>query len=227
MATNTAWTPWQYHLGFRYRARLYMGSASWEVVDSAGGSVPGGSGEIVGGTVQAAINAAIDYINRHDDDEFFDSDGDGIPDSQDYDPFGEGNWTVVSKSDAPHAAGRCFTIELQNTTINAGIGLDLFIWRVKDMTGAIRFTQSFPQRRADALKDAKGFVESLPDQEDCPSSKGGGVELNADSDVLRLAGFFVVGVAKGTLMAIVPIVAMSAAVGFMRRGSKYGAEVGS
>ena len=82
-----------------------MGSASWEVVDSAGGSVPGGSGEIVGGTVQAAINAAIDYINRHDDDEFFDSDGDGIPDSQDDDPFGEGNWTVVSKSDAPHAAG--------------------------------------------------------------------------------------------------------------------------
>ena len=216
MATNTAWTPWQYLDGFRYRARLYMGSAYWEVVDSAGGSVPGGSGEIVGGTVQAAINAAIDYINRHDDDEFFDDD----------EPVIGGSWTEVSKSDAPYAAGRCFTIELRNTTLNAGIGLDLFIWRVKDMTGAIRFTQSYPQPRPDALKDAKGYVESLPDQEDCASS-GGGVELNGDSDVLRIAGIFVVGVAKGTLMAIVPIVAMSAAVGFMRRGSRYGAEVGS
>ena len=50
--------------------------------------------------------------------------------------------------------------------------------------------------------------------------------LEVDGGILNTAGIFVVGVAKGTLMATVPIITISLAVGFMRRLVKLGAGVG-
>ena len=218
LGTNTAWTPWQYQDGFWYRVRqTAVGDIDWEVVDSAYGSVPGGSGSIIGGTFQAGVSAAIDFIENHDDDEYFED--------PEVDPIG-GVWKVVTKSEAPHAVGRCYTIELKSTTKNAGIAFELFIWRVRDINNVIKYEQSYPQNRVAALKDAKGFVESLPDQEGCGHGGGNGVEVPEESDALRIAGIFVVGVAKGTLLAIIPIFAMSVSVAFMRKMTRTGAEVG-
>jgi len=62
----------------------------------------------------------------------------------------------------------------------------------------------------------------LTTQEQMQDDKG----LEVDGGVLNTAGIFVVGVAKGTLMATVPIITISLAVGFMRRLVKLGAGVG-
>jgi hypothetical protein len=76
-----------------------------------------------------------------------------------------------------------------------------------------------------------GYVKSLPEQEGCNGKGNGngnnGIEIDEESDALRIAGIFVVGVAKGTLMAIIPIVAMSVSVAFMRKMVRKGTEVGS
>ena len=59
-----------------------------------------------------------------------------------------------------------------------------------------------------------------PSESDIPESSG-------DNPILETAGVFVVGVAKGTLIAAVPITAMAVAVGFMRRIVRFGVEVSS
>ena len=65
-----------------------------------------------------------------------------------------------------------------------------------------------------------GFVHDLSECPVSPPSKG-------DNAILETAGVFVVGVAKGTLIAAVPITAMAVAVGFMRRIVRFGVGVGS
>ena len=65
-----------------------------------------------------------------------------------------------------------------------------------------------------------GFVHDLSE---CPVSPPG----NGDNAILETAGVFVVGVAKGTLIAAVPITAMAVAVGFMRRIVRFGVGVSS
>jgi hypothetical protein len=80
---------------------------------------------------------------------------------------------------------------------------------------------------------AKGYVHDLseckvlpvspvlpPSETDIPESSG-------DNPILETAGVFVVGVAKGTLIAAVPITAMAVAVGFMRRIVRFGVGVSS
>ena len=65
-----------------------------------------------------------------------------------------------------------------------------------------------------------GFVHDLSE---CPVSP----PSNGDNAILETAGVFVVGVAKGTLIAAVPITAMAVAVGFMRRIVRFGVGVSS
>ena len=65
-----------------------------------------------------------------------------------------------------------------------------------------------------------GYVHDLSECPISPPSKG-------DNAILETAGVFVVGVAKGTLIAAVPITAMAVAVGFMRRIVRFGVGVGS
>ena len=60
-----------------------------------------------------------------------------------------------------------------------------------------------------------------------PPSEGDIPESSGDNGILETAGVFVVGVAKGTLIAAVPITAMAVAVGFMRRIVRFGVGVGS
>lgn len=73
----------------------------------------------------------------------------------------------------------------------------------------------------------KGYVHDLSE---CPippeMPPNGGVE-GSDNGILETAGVFVIGVAKGTLIATVPIVSMAVAVGFMRRIVRFGVGVGS
>ena len=161
---------------------------------------------------QLAITAAIDFIEAHDDDEYFEE------------PEIGGVWKG-------YITDRCYTIETQNATLNAGIGKDLYLWRVKNIDGAIIFTQSYPQEYNAATADATGYLKSLPDQEGCNNGGGGGGGggngLETDSDLLKMAGIFVVGVAKGTLTATIPIITMSVAVGFMKRIVRIGVGVGN
>ena len=73
--------------------------------------------------------------------------------------------------------------------------------------------------RADHDKYEKlGYVHNLSE---CPVSPPG----KGDNAILETAGVFVVGVAKGTLIAAVPITAMAVAVGFMRRIVRFGVGV--
>ena len=212
MATNTAWGPWTYKDGFYYRIRWDgIRHWEWEVVDSAYNPVSGGSGSVMGTSLDylLAITAAKDFIESHDDDEHFEE------------PEIGGVWKG-------YITDRCYTIETQNATLNAGIGKDLYLWRVKDINGAIIFTQSFPQEYNAATADAAGYLKSLPEQEGCVKGGGGGGNgLETDSDLLKMAGIFVVGVAKGTLTATIPIITMSVAVGFMKRIVRIGVGVGN
>ena len=216
MASNTAWGPWIHKDGFNYRVKWDgIGYWYWEVVDSAYGPVSGGSGSIAGDRLgyAAARASAIDFIENHDDDEYFE------------DPEVGGEW----KEDM---SDRCYTIEMRNTTLGAGIGLDLYVWRVKDIGGVIKFTQSYPQQYAAAQKDAREYLATLPYQEGCDKGGGGGGGgsgdgIETDTDLLKLAGIFVVGVNKGTLTATIPIITMSVAVGFMKRIVRIGVGVGN
>ena len=60
-----------------------------------------------------------------------------------------------------------------------------------------------------------------------PGVDGDSIEASGDNGLLETAGVFVVGVAKGTLIAAVPIVSMAVAVGFMRRLVRFGVGVSS
>ena len=216
MGSNTAWTPWTPFDGMWYRVRqTAVGDIEWEVVDFAYGSVPGGTGRIIGGNFQAGVSAAIDFIQNADDDEYFEDPEIG----GDFEGYLEIN---------------CYKIEIRNTTRGAGIGMELYVWRVRNINNEVIYTQSYPQAYIDATADAMGYVKSLPEQEGCNgkgngngNGNGNGLELDEESDALRIAGIFVVGVAKGTLMAIIPIVAMSVSVAFMRKMVRKGTEVGS
>ena len=53
-----------------------------------------------------------------------------------------------------------------------------------------------------------------------------GVENGGRGNLLDIAGWWVVGVAQGTLMALIPITMVALSVGFMRRVVKMGADVG-
>jgi hypothetical protein len=72
-----------------------------------------------------------------------------------------------------------------------------------------------------------GYVHNLSECEVLPPTEDDSSESSGDNGILETAGVFVVGVAKGTLIAAVPITAMAVAVGFMRRIVRFGVGVGS
>ena len=80
--------------------------------------------------------------------------------------------------------------------------------------------------------DAMGYVHDLseckvapPQNNDSMPPNGGGGGSN--NDFLEKAGAQVIGVATGTLRAVIPITAMAVAVGFMRRIVRFGIGVSS
>ena len=72
---------------------------------------------------------------------------------------------------------------------------------------------------------ALGYVHDLSECTVRPPMNGDIPESSGDNPILETAGVFVVGVAKGTLIAAVPITAMAVAVGFMRRIVRFGVGV--
>ena len=68
---------------------------------------------------------------------------------------------------------------------------------------------------------AMGYVHDLSECK-IPPPNGGG-----NNDFLEKAGSQVIGIATGTLRAVIPITAMAVAVGFMRRIVKFGTGVSS
>ena len=104
-----------------------------------------------------------------------------------------------------------------------------------DCETGIGYTARTPQQHM--AMAAKGYVHDLseckipppetpisvkPPVDGSPSDAPSG-----DNGLLETAGVFVVGVAKGTLIAAVPITAMAVAVGFMRRIVRFGVGVSS
>ena len=84
--------------------------------------------------------------------------------------------------------------------------------------------------------EALGYVHDLSECKVAPPQNNGSMPpngggngssapVNGDNPILETAGVFVVGVAKGTLIAAVPITAMAVAVGFMRRIVRFGVGV--
>ena len=72
------------------------------------------------------------------------------------------------------------------------------------------------------LYASMGYVHDLSECQIPPNGDSKG-----DNGLLETAGIFVVGVAKGTLIAAVPITTMAVAVGFMRRIVRFGVGVSS
>ena len=73
---------------------------------------------------------------------------------------------------------------------------------------------------------ALGYVH---DMSECDMNGGGGGNGNGmevEGGILNTAGIFVVGAAKGTLIATIPILSMAVAVGFMKRIVRMGTGVG-
>mgnify|MGYP003147927539 CR=1 FL=1 len=70
-------------------------------------------------------------------------------------------------------------------------------------------------------------VQDDDDEKEDDNQKEDETETSGDNGLLETAGVFVVGVAKGTLIAAVPITAMAVAVGFMRRIVRFGVGVSS
>ena len=77
------------------------------------------------------------------------------------------------------------------------------------------------QARSKADHDRYEKLGYVHDLSECP------IPSEGDNKILETAGVFVVGVAKGTLIAAVPITAMAVAVGFMRRIVRFGVGVSS
>ena len=104
-----------------------------------------------------------------------------------------------------------------------------------DCETGIAYTARTPQQHM--AMAAKGYVHDLseckipppevPVSPVPPPSNGNIPESSGDNPILETAGVFVVGVAKGTLIAAVPITAMAVAVGFMRRIVRFGVGVSS
>ena len=69
---------------------------------------------------------------------------------------------------------------------------------------------------------AMGYVHDISECKIPPPANGGG-----NNDFLEKAGSQVIGIATGTLRAVIPITAMAVAVGFMRRIVKFGTGVSS
>jgi hypothetical protein len=76
---------------------------------------------------------------------------------------------------------------------------------------------------------AQGYVHDLSECKTKPpdngGGNGGGNGIEIEGGILNTAGIFVVGAAKGTLIATIPIISMAVAVGFMRRIVRFGAGV--
>ena len=73
---------------------------------------------------------------------------------------------------------------------------------------------------------ALGYVH---DMSECDMNGGGdenGNGMEVEGGILNTAGIFVVGAAKGTLIATIPILSMAVAVGFMKRIVRMGTGVG-
>ena len=80
--------------------------------------------------------------------------------------------------------------------------------------------------------EAMGYVHDLSECKVTPPQNNGSMPPNgggggSNNDFLEKAGAQVIGVATGTLRAVIPITAMAVAVGFMRRIVRFGIGVSS
>jgi hypothetical protein len=156
--TNTAEGPSQYYDGFYYTLQYDgVGQWTWRVYDSAMGLLY--TGTVIGRSHewQIADSNARDWIDNQNSGDI------GDPDY----PVVGGDWFAIFSD-------RCYTVEWRNTTRNAGIGVDLYVWRMKDINGSVIYTQTFPNAETETRKDFEGYLISLPDQEGCDKGGGGG-----------------------------------------------------
>ena len=179
------------------RASLGINTFQWYVYDSAG--FLDAQGYVTTG-YNAAVNAAKAHINA----------ASGAP--------GGGDIGDIEYDDLPPTIPGDFSPHL-----------------MFDCETGIGYTARSPQQHM--AMAAKGYVHDLseckipppeaPGSPVTPPMNGDIPESSGDNPILETAGVFVVGVAKGTLIAAVPITAMAVAVGFMRRIVRFGVGVSS
>ena len=155
---NTAEGPATYYDGFYYTLQFDgMGQWTYRVYDSAMTLLHTGTVMGKGIDWQIADSNARDWIDNQNSGDI------GDIDYPDLDP----DWFAV-------LSDRCYTVETWNTTKNAGIGVDLYRWRVLDINGSVVFEQTFPNSLEETRKDYEGYLVSLPDQDGCKQGGGGG-----------------------------------------------------
>ena len=140
------------------------------------------------------------------------------------------DWIDINSGAVPGDIG-----DIEYDDLPATIPGDFAPHTMYDCETGIAYTARTPQQHM--AMAAKGYVHDLseckipppevPVSPVSPPSNGDIPESSGDNRILETAGVFVVGVAKGTLIAAVPITAMAVAVGFMRRIVRFGVGVSS
>jgi len=174
---NTAEGPATYYDGFYYTLQYDgMGQWTYRIYDSAMTLLH--TGTVIGKAPdwQIADSNARDWIDNQNSGDIGDID---YPDL-------DGDWVTV-------LTDRCYTVETWNTTKDAGIGVDLYKWRVKDINGTVIYTQTFPNGLEETRKDYEGYLVSLPDQEGCDGGNGGGNGGSEDDSSDSSGDFAVIG----------------------------------
>lgn len=179
------------------RASLGINTFQWYVYDSAG--FLDGQGYVTTG-YNAAVNAAKDYIDVRSGavpGDIGDIEYDDLP------PLDSDRPPIVPPPVEPPPAD--------------GVTYPHMMYDCE--TGKGYMAQNFQMHHGML---AAGYVHDLSECKIPPPANGGG-----NNDFLEKAGSQVIGIASGTLRAVIPITAMAVAFGFMRRIVKFGTGVSS
>ena len=174
---NTGPTPPTNYDGFSYTLEYDNTIGEWTycIYDSAGTLVH--KGTVMGRPFdyQIAESNARDWIDQQNSGDIGDID---YPDL-------EPNWFAV-------LSDRCYTVETWNVATSAGIGKELYQWRIKDINGSVIFTQSFPNSLDETRKDYQQYLVGLPDQAGCEQTENGGSNGGSEGDSADTSGDFAV-----------------------------------
>ena len=186
------------------RASLGINTFQWYVYDSAG--FLDAQGYVTTG-YNAAVNAAKAHIDA----------ASGAPGGGDI-----GDITYPDLDPDPKPPSQGVPVQPINPVKPIGVVYPHMMYDCKTGKGYQAYNRDDHERYRKL-----GYVHNLSECEVLPPSEDDSPGSSGDNGILETAGVFVVGVAKGTLIAAVPITAMAVAVGFMRRIVRFGVGVGS
>ena len=115
------------------------------------------------------------------------------------------------------------TIQIVNNISAAYLRCEITYWQAVE---AIRNTTGWSDKEAqehlDNLADERNCDDPVNDDPNNDYIKG----IENSGKILNVAGYWIIGVGKGTLFMLVPMVAIGLSVGFMKRVINLGSDIG-